>query len=134
MNVSACVMFCVSLLSLTFPISLFLNYERYHPEHKCFSKLVFGFLRVSSCQGVAGSEGMNTLGVFAPYCHKYPVYRPCPFFLVNCFFVPFTVVPAALFERPHSVLLLNTGQSSGVGGCLLTLQKLVPRSCKADCA
>lgn len=28
---------------------------------------------------------------------------------MNCFFVSFTVVPAALFERPHSVLLLNTG-------------------------
>lgn len=75
-----CVMFCVTVPSLTFPISLFLNYERYHPAHKCFSKFVFGFLRVSSCQGVAGSEGMNTLGVFAPYCYKYPVYRPCPFF------------------------------------------------------
>lgn len=32
--------------------------------------------------GSAGSEGMNTLGrgVFAPYCYKYPIYRPCPFF------------------------------------------------------
>lgn len=84
-----CVMFCVTVLSLTFPISLFLNYEWYHPAHKCFSKFIFGFLRVSSCQGVAGSEGMNPLGVFSPCCYKYPVYRPCPFFSGELLFCVF---------------------------------------------